>query len=57
MPCGSSPSPLSNGVSSVELTRPYSVCQALVAAGARSESMRSSGSLSVCGPNRRIATR
>ena len=59
MVCGStpSPSPASKGTSRVEVIWPNSVCQALTAAGPRSESMRSSGSESVWGAKRRIATR
>ena len=52
-----SPSPASNGTSRVEVICPNRVCHALAAAGPRSASIRSSGSDSVCGANRRIATR
>ena len=52
-----SPSPASKGTSSVEVIWPNSVCQALTAAGLRSESIRSSGSESVWGAKRRSAIR
>jgi hypothetical protein len=52
-----SPSPASNGTSSVDVICPKRVCHALAAAGPRSASIRSSGSERVWGANRRIATR
>jgi len=55
--CGSMPSPESNSASSVEVMRPNSVCQALAAAGLRSASMRSSGSVSVWRLKRRADSR